>query len=159
MRISREQMYMEIARTVSKRSTCHRLNVGAVITADNRLVSTGYNGSPPGEAHCAGDNCTLSSTGGCIRAKHAEWNALHYLPLEYREGAHAEELVIYCTHSPCPNCAAHLLYANIRKIIYEIPYRDTSAVDWLILNGAEVLRYSPSGYIFSHNTNKIERLI
>lgn len=159
MRISREQMYMEIARTVSKRSTCHRLNVGAVITADNRLVSTGYNGSAPGDAHCAGDGCPLSSTGGCTRARHAEWNAIMYLPLEYRNRLHTEKLVIYCTHSPCPRCAEHLINADIRRVVYEVPYRDTSAVEGLVSGGIEVLRYSPSGYIFSHNTGKIERLI
>jgi dCMP deaminase len=158
MRISREQMYMEMARTSSKRSTCHRLNVGAVITADDRFVSSGYNGSPPGEAHCEGSTCPLSATGGCMRARHAEWNAIDFLPEKFHSENFTEFLTIYCTHSPCPNCAKSIINAKIKRVVYEVPYRDTSPVELMLSKGIQVLRYSPSGYVFDHLTNEIRGL-
>lgn len=150
---------MEMARTASKRSTCHRLNVGAIITADDRQVSTGYNGAAPGEPHCAGNDCPLSSTGGCTRARHAEWNAIDTLPLKFQDGEKfEEELIIYCTHSPCPSCAENIVRAGIKKVIYEVPYRDSSPVDYLLSKSVTVLRYTPSGYVFDHSTGKIAGL-
>ena len=54
--------YLDIAKAVAQRSTCLRRRYGAVIVKDNRIVSTGYNGSPRGS-----ENCT--DTGNCIRRK------------------------------------------------------------------------------------------
>ena len=52
-RPSFDQIFLEICDVVAKRSTCDRRYVGAVITIDNRIVATGYNGSIPGEPHCS----------------------------------------------------------------------------------------------------------
>lgn len=43
---------MEMAQVVAKRGTCSRLQVGAVFAVEGRVVATGYNGAPPGLAHC-----------------------------------------------------------------------------------------------------------
>jgi len=51
-RPSFDQIFLEICNVIAKRATCDRRHVGAVITIDNRIVATGYNGSTPGEAHC-----------------------------------------------------------------------------------------------------------
>lgn len=51
-RISRDQMLMDIAEVVAKRGTCNRLQVGAVISKEGRIISTGYNGVPSGLPHC-----------------------------------------------------------------------------------------------------------
>ena len=74
MRIGRHQLFINIAREMAKRSTCFRLNVGAVVTSENNLVSCGYNGAAPGEPHCQGNDCPLSDEGGCISSLHAESN-------------------------------------------------------------------------------------
>lgn len=155
MRISRNQMYMEIARTVSKRSTCHRLNVGAVLVVDNRVVSTGYNGPASGEPHCFGNDCPLSCSGGCSRSIHAEANAIDFL----QDGSLNGEVSIYVTHSPCMNCAKLIKTMGIDKVFYETAYRDTSSLDWLISEGVKVYRYSPSGYLINHSNNKVEELV
>lgn len=155
MRISRHQMYLEIARTVSKRSTCHRLNVGAVIVLgkDPGLLTTGYNGVPPGEYHCEGNGCPLSTSGGCTRARHAEWNAIDRLHPQYMG---AENLVIYCTHSPCPNCVDHIINAGIKQVYFETAYRNfEEPVTKLLDKGIDVFRYTPSGYLINLRTNEI----
>ena len=64
-RISKDDYYLQIAAAVSARSTCLRKHYGAVIVKDDRIVATGYNGSPRGEANCC-------DVGAC----HAEQNAL-----------------------------------------------------------------------------------
>jgi dCMP deaminase len=51
-RISLQQMFMNIAFEVSKRSTCARVNVGAIIVKNQRIVSMGWNGAPSGKKHC-----------------------------------------------------------------------------------------------------------
>lgn len=56
-RISRDDLFMEVAHTFAKRSTCERGQVGCVIVQDRRIVATGYNGSPPGAKHCDDVGC------------------------------------------------------------------------------------------------------
>ena len=51
-RISRDEMLMEVAHVTAKRGTCSRLQVGAVISRDGRILVTGYNGAPAGLPHC-----------------------------------------------------------------------------------------------------------
>ena len=47
-----DSYFMEIADIVSKRSTCLRRSVGALIVKDKRILATGYNGAPTGLKHC-----------------------------------------------------------------------------------------------------------
>ena len=51
-RINREEYFLKIAEATSKRSTCNRAMVGAIAVKDNRIIATGYNGSPKGWIHC-----------------------------------------------------------------------------------------------------------
>ena len=73
MRISRDLMFMMMAEAAARRSTCRRLNVGAILTYQNNVVSIGYNGPPPGEPHCYGGDCGVPM---CTRSIHAEFNAI-----------------------------------------------------------------------------------
>lgn len=62
-RITKDEYYLGIAAAVSKRSTCIRRQYGAVIVKNDRIISTGYNGSARGEANCC-------DTGRCYREEH-----------------------------------------------------------------------------------------
>ena len=68
--------FIRIAREVASRSTCPRAAVGAVITRNNRILATGYNGAPEGMPHCIDEGCSVVD-GHCQRAIHAEANALY----------------------------------------------------------------------------------
>lgn len=151
MRISRHQMFMSIARTASMRSTCHRLSVGAVLVYEGNIVSLGYNGPHSKEPHCQGNNCHVGPTGGCVRAVHAEVNAIRRLSNDLMD----EAKTLYVTHSPCPSCAEVIVAANIKQVIYETPYRDTSALEYLVDCGIEVLKLTPSGYLTDLKNNKV----
>lgn len=70
-----DEYFLTIAFDVAMRSTCPRASVGAVIVKDNRILSTGYNGSASGQPHCIDVGC-LMENGHCQRAIHAETNAV-----------------------------------------------------------------------------------
>lgn len=94
---------MNLARMAARRATCPRRAVGAVLVKDSRVISTGYNGSPPGLTHCFGDGCK-NIHGNCINTIHAEANAL----LNARDIGDT----FYCTDQPCINCFKSALSHN-----------------------------------------------
>lgn len=138
-RITRAQMLMEMAWTASKRSTCSRRQVGAVLAVNNRPKVSGYAGSPPGEAHCIDEGCIIGPDGGCIRTTHAEANAIAFAA---RDGIKTEGATLYCTDSPCPSCAKLILTAGITQVVYEREYRITDGIELLQRQGVIVLPFS-----------------
>ena len=44
--------FMSQCDLIAQRGTCDRKRVGSVLTKDNRIISTGYNSSLPGQPHC-----------------------------------------------------------------------------------------------------------
>ena len=120
MRGSWQEYFMEIAESIAKRGTCDRAFVGAVIVNDdNRIVSTGYNGSISGDEHCIDTNLKMRD-GHCIRTIHAEQNALYYCA---KEGIKVKGCSIYVTHFPCLNCTKALIQSGIKHIYYKNDYR------------------------------------
>src|ERR1043165_2450252 len=128
-RISREVMFMEMARVASKRSTCHRLNVGALVTYKNSPVSVGWNGAEAGAPHCAGNDCAGIIPGACP-ALHAEANAMKKAERVVEWG---EKIDLYVTHSPCEVCLAGLMMGRLQvdRLFFEVPYRKTQHLDQL----------------------------
>ncbi len=132
MRISWEEYFIELAQTVATRGTCDRAYVGCVIVnKDNRIVSTGYNGSIAGNPHC--DEVGHVMRGGhCIATMHAEMNALLYCA---KEGIAVKGCTAYVTHFPCLNCTKALIQAGISAIYYHQGYRmDEYAIELLERN-------------------------
>lgn len=142
-------MFMQAARVFAQRSTCFRLNVGAVVTVDNRIVSHGWNGQPPGEPHCSGNLCPGKD--GCSLTIHAEDNALRYVP----QSVQLLPKDMYVTDSPCLDCAQKIVKSRIKRVFFETPYRDTAPLQFLWANGIEVYQVMPSGYVIEWKTRKI----
>lgn len=117
---------MGVAWLLSKRSTCERGQVGAVIVKDDRIISTGYNGAPPGMPHCIDVGCDMED--GCQRAIHAEANAIAFAA---RNGVSVHEASVYCTHSPCIACAQLMLSAGIVAYYYVREYRLRTGLELL----------------------------
>lgn len=132
MRKSWDEYFMEITEMVASRSTCDRAFVGCVIVnMDNRIVSTGYNGSVSGNPHCLDVGHTMRD-GHCIATIHAEMNALLYCA---REGISVKGCKAYVTHFPCLNCTKALIQAGIKEIYYKEDYRvDEYAIELLEKN-------------------------
>jgi dCMP deaminase len=117
-RLDWNSYFLEIASVVAKRSTCPRLAVGAVITLDNKIVTTGYNGATAGESHCTEIGCHLVD-GHCKRVVHAERNALDQLVKL------SSRMVIYITHEPCSMCRTEIARHGISSIVWDSPYEVT----------------------------------
>jgi len=126
-----DSYFMEMAQVASKRSTCMRRSVGAVIVKDKRLLATGYNGTPRGMAHCEEVGCLrtkLNVPSGKMhelcRGIHAEQNAVIQAAVH---GVSVDGGTLYCTHQPCVVCTKILINAGIKKIVYANPYPDELA--------------------------------
>lgn len=129
---------MQIARTVATRATCPRASVGAVLTRERRILTTGYNGAPRHVAHCIDAGCLLVHD-HCQRATHAEANAIVQGALH---GVGLEGATAYCTHQPCVNCSKLLISAGIVRIVYADPYDDPIATALLAEAGVVVEAFS-----------------
>jgi dCMP deaminase len=134
-RPSWEDYFMDIAVLVSKRSTCIRRSVGAVIIKDKRILSTGYNGAPSGISHCLDVGClreTMDIPSGerheLCRGIHAEQNAIIQAALY---GVSIKDATVFCTNLPCSICAKMIINASIKKIVYLYGYADSMSRDML----------------------------
>ena len=118
-RIERDKLMLQVCKLIAKRTTCKRLpeGVGCVITQENRIVSSGYNGSLPGEDHC-GEQCDLNNT--CKFAVHAEINAIGFAA---KQGVNLKGATLYVTHSPCETCSGLIIQAGITRVVFENLYR------------------------------------
>ncbi|HAE92514.1 deoxycytidylate deaminase [Tissierella praeacuta] len=132
-RKSWKEYFMEITELVATRSTCDRAFVGCLlVNDDNRIVSSGYNGSVSGNPHCDDIGHTMRD-GHCIATIHAEINALLYCA---KEGISVKGCTAYVTHFPCLNCTKALIQSGIKHIYYKNDYRiDDYAVELLNKNG------------------------
>ena len=127
---------MQIAELVSLRSTCDRANVGCVIVRNNRIVVSGYNGSPTGMEHCQDVGClTTEVHPGCLRTVHAEAGAISFAA---REGIKLQDSILYVTMSPCLECAKLIINAGIKVVIFKAQYRDLGGVLLLLKAGIQV---------------------
>jgi dCMP deaminase len=134
-RPSWDEYFLEVANLVSKRSTCIRRRVGAVLVKDKKILATGYNGAPAGLAHCLDI--------GCLREKlkipsgerhelcaglHAEQNVLVQAALY---GISTRGSILYVTNQPCIICAKMLINAGIKDIVISAGYPDKLARKFL----------------------------
>lgn len=112
-----DDVWLVVAVVVSTRATCPRAAVGAVVVSpDNVLLATGYNGAPRGAPHCTEVGCELDANNSCRRVVHAELNAL------VQAGRAAAGGTLYSTTEPCPTCAAVAVNAGVARVVYVDEY-------------------------------------
>lgn len=137
-RISRNQLLMEVAFLMARRSTCLRLQVGAVLSRDGRILGSGYAGAPSGLPHCSPLTCNTHSP--CTRTVHAEQGAIAFAA---RYGVALDGATLYVTHSPCAECAKSIINSGILNVYYGVPYRKTEGLDMLTEAGVGVYQLMP----------------
>jgi dCMP deaminase len=144
-----DDIYMELAVNLAKRSHCIKRHVGAVLTKDTRIISIGYNGPPSGTHNCDVEwpevGCPRDSKGGCSLAIHAEQNAILYA---VKNKTSVEGATLYVTLSPCLACARIIYSMRIKRVIYLHSYAaykgigTDEGVDFLLKFGVEADRYN-----------------
>ena len=124
--------FMDTAERFAQLSSAKRLQVGAVVVKDNRIISIGYNGMPSGWTNdCenivqhSDDTVTTVTKDEVI---HAEANAIIKLA---RDGESGNGASLFCTHAPCIHCAKLIHGAGIKTVYYREWYRDTLGLDFL----------------------------
>ncbi|MBE6614931.1 MAG: cytidine deaminase [Ruminococcaceae bacterium] len=148
-RVSKENYYLDIAQTVSERSTCLRKRYGAIIVKNDSIISTGYNGAPRGRANC-------NEIGSCMREKlqiprgeryelcrsvHSEANAIIAAS---RENMLDATLYMCCTDpddghvvagtNSCMMCKRMIINAGIKTVIIRETadtYTEIDTASWI----------------------------
>lgn len=135
MRPTWDEYFLRIAEAVAERSTCDRAHVGAVLAREKRILTTGFNGSPAGLAHCD-EVGHLLVEGHCVRTIHAEINAIIQAALH---GVSTKGATCYVTHFPCIHCTKSLINAGIERVVYLNSYRiDENALRFFEQAGVEL---------------------
>ncbi|TAE37652.1 MAG: cytidine deaminase [Runella slithyformis] len=134
-----DDIFMELAQNLGRRSHCIKAQVGAVLTKDTRIISVGYNGPPAGTHNCDEEfgeaGCPRDSKGSCSLALHAEQNAILYA---LKNGSDVGGATLYVTLSPCIACARVIFTMKIKKVIYLDSYAAYKGIG--VDEGVEFLR-------------------
>lgn len=137
----RDRFYMGLARAVREGADCLGSSVGAVLVVENRVISTGFNGTPEGFPNCTEYGCVrcrdswLQREGRATEASdpehvpgrgldrcicvHAEQNAILTAA---RFGIQVRGATLYTTLSPCFGCLKESLQAGVVRIVYDEVY-------------------------------------
>ena len=146
-KITWTQYFIELANLISKKGSCVKRQVGAVIVRDNMVISTGYNGTPRGVANC--------NEGGCARCNdatvrsgqkydeclcvHAEENAI--VQAAY-QGVSTKDSILFTNLCPCLYCAKSIVNAGIKKVFYNEAFTmDEATIKLLTDAGLEIEKY------------------
>jgi dCMP deaminase len=137
--------YMKVAETFANLSTAKRLQVGAIVVKDDRIISIGYNGMPTGWDNCCEEEVLVDYGNRSSDAKyelkskpevlHAESNAIAKLAKSPESGEGAS---IFITHSPCIDCAKLIYQSGIAAVYYKNDYRSTQGLDFLTKSKVKV---------------------
>lgn len=131
-RLSRENFFVESALLVSRRSTCNRKQVGAVLVRDGRIIATGYNGVLPNIDPKFG----LDENGNS-KTVHSEANIISFCA---KHGISTNQSTLYVTLSPCEKCAELIIQSGISRVYYIEEYRCTSGIELLNNMGISCLQ-------------------
>ena len=144
-RMEFDEYFMRMAMLASKRSTCLRRAVGAVIVKDKRILATGYNGAPKGIEHCEKTGCLrekLKVPSGerheICRGVHAEQNAIIQSAIF---GVSICDSTLYTTHYPCSVCTKIIINAEIIEIVYYNGYPDELSKELLKQSKIKVRKF------------------
>lgn len=126
------ETYMKIAELVSENSYCKRRKVGCIIVGENdNIISIGYNGTITGFANKCEDN--INNTYDHVL--HAESNALMKL---IKSSSLIKPESIYCTLSPCLECAKLIIQSGITKVFYKEKYTCLDGVNLIEKAGLQI---------------------
>ena len=117
--------FINIAKNISELSSCLQYKVGAILVKDGRILSTGYNGTPPGFINCN----EYFNNKNPSREEHAKFSEeaeihgeLNAILFAARNGFSIEGSVLYVTLHPCKHCLKMICAAGIKEVYYAEEY-------------------------------------
>lgn len=144
-----DKRFMEMTELVATWSSCFKTErqVGAIITKDKRILTTGYNGAGSGIKSC-------KEKGECLRQKlriesgtrhevcyavHAEQNAIIQAA---KLGISVDGATLYCTHQPCSICAKMIINSGIKRVVFREGYPDEFSMEMFGDAGLKVEKFA-----------------
>ena len=122
-RPSWDEYFMMAAKLISTMATCPKLRVGTVVVKNKRIITSGFNGAPPGHPHCTEVGCLVFEEEGtsCRRVIHSEHNAI------LQDSASLVGGALYTSILPCIDCMKAIIGARIAEVVYEGEYESYKA--------------------------------
>ena len=141
--------YMDVAERFAQLSSAKRLQVGAIVVKDDRIISIGYNGMPSGWDNCCEEWDGEDDWGNTIlkskpEVLHAESNAIAKLARSPESG---EGATIFITHAPCIDCAKLIYQSGIATVYYKNEYRSTQGISFLKKSGVVIHHHKLEGLL------------
>lgn len=126
-----DRAYLRMAKEWGKLSYCHRKQVGAIIVRDRMIISDGYNGTPTGFENACEDEEGYTKW----YVLHAEANAISKVASSTQS---CEGATLYITLSPCRECSKLIHQSGIKRVVYNIEYKDNSGLQFLEKAGVQL---------------------
>ena len=131
--------HMKTAENYASLSTARRLQVGAIVVKDDRIISIGYNGMPAGWDNNCEEEVVVAVVDGVPQREikelktrpevlHAEANAIAKVA---RSAESAEGSVMFVTHAPCIECAKLIYQSGIKQVFWRHNYRSEDGLNFL----------------------------
>ncbi len=161
---NKHKLFTKMAELVAQQSTCCRMQVGAILVKDNRVISIGFNGTPTGQEHCEDHFAGLYKTAFADKFPtfeqfhqsrtfydaHGKWSVENELHAEQnailfaaKNGISTAGSTLYVTYSPCVHCAKVIVTAGIVRVFYKNLYdRSQDGLIFLDKNGIECRQLS-----------------
>jgi dCMP deaminase len=127
-----DKAYLRMAQEWGKLSYCKRRQVGAIVVKDRMIISDGYNGTPTGFENICEDDEGYTKW----YVLHAEANALSKVASSTQS---SEGATLYITLSPCKECSKLIHQSGIKRVVYQIAYKDDSGLKFLNKAGIELV--------------------
>ena len=127
-----DKAYLRMAQEWGKLSYCERRQVGAIVVKDRMIISDGYNGTPTGFENICEDDDGFTKW----YVLHAEANALSKVASSTQS---SEGATLYITLSPCKECSKLIHQSGIKRVVYQIAYKDESGLKFLNKAGIELV--------------------
>ena len=132
-------MYMKMSEIAAQTSSAMRLKVGALAVKDQRILSIGYNGTPPG----VNNVCEYEEPDGTLVTRpeviHAEQNLIYKMA---RDGQPALGATMFVTHAPCMECAKAIYTSGFSRVFFKNRYRNAEGVEFLKRMGLDVYEFT-----------------
>jgi len=126
--------YLKVADLIAQQSYAEDRKVGALIVKDGNIISFSYNGTPPNTNNDTQTNTVL----------HAEAQAIAKVA---RSNNNTVGSTLYCTLSPCIDCAKLIFSVGIKRVVFKDTYKCTDGIEFLRKMGVGINQNNPTTYL------------
>jgi dCMP deaminase len=144
--MNKHKIYSNLAVDVSLLSKCVKYKVGTVIVKNNKIISTGTNGTSKGNINCCDCFTQEQMQIDEYRKKHTMFAELYEIHSEMNAilNAKPDELnnaVLYCSMIPCFNCLKHIIHVGIKEIYYvDTHYKYENNINYIeVIKNSKIL--------------------